>query len=86
MFAKYHFKLYVQSKLRRETTTKEVISFEKTQHENENKILKEKFEKILKDLTNFMVGENNLDKLVGVQSNLYDRDGLGFNKNPKRVF
>ena len=33
-----------------------------------------------------MVGENNLDKLVGVKSNLYDRDGLGFNKNPKKVF
>ena len=41
-----HFKLPRQLKLRREATTKGVISFDQTQLENENKVLEEKVEKL----------------------------------------
>lgn len=47
---------------------------------------KEKFEKLLTNLANFVAGTNNLDKLIGVQRSFYDRAGLGFNNNPKKVF
>jgi len=48
--------------------------------------LKEKIEKLSKDLANFVARTNNLDKLIGVQRSFYDRIGLGFNMNPKRFF
>lgn len=49
----FHLKLSEQLKLRRKTTTKGVISFYQTQLENQNKVLKEKVNKLSKDLTNF---------------------------------
>ena len=56
------------------------------QLENENKVLIEKFEKLSKDLANFVDGTKNLDKLIRVQKSFYDRTSLGLYKNPKKVF
>jgi len=46
-----------------------VISFDQTKLENENKVLKEKFEKLSKDLAK---GTSNFDKLIGIL--LYSQD------------
>lgn len=70
----------------RETTIKWVISFNQTQLEKENKVLKEKVEKLPKDLANFVDGTKNLDKLIGVQRSFYYRIGISFNMNPNKVF
>ncbi|KAL5194087.1 hypothetical protein HKD37_20G056216 [Glycine soja] len=52
----------------------------------ENKVLKEKVEKLPKDLANFVDGTKNLDKLIGVQRSFYYRIGISFNMNPNKVF
>ena len=48
--------------------------------------MKEKVEKLSKDLINFVTGTKSLDKLIGVKKSFYDITSLGFNKNPKKVF
>jgi len=83
---KSHFKLSEQLKLRRETITKGVISFDQTQLENTNKASKEKVETLSNDLANFVTRTSNLDKLIGVQKSFFDKTGLGFNQNHRKVF
>ncbi|KAG4982402.1 hypothetical protein JHK87_027151 [Glycine soja] len=68
------------------TITKGVISFDQTQLENTNKASKEKVETLSNDLANFVTRTSNLDKLIGVQKSFFDKTGLGFNQNHRKVF
>ena len=72
--------------LKKPLSAKGVIFLDQTQLENENKVLKEKVEKLSKDLANFLARTKNLDKLIGVLKSFYDGTSLCFNKNPNKVF
>lgn len=57
--------------LKKPLSAKGVIFLDQTQLENENKVLKEKVEKLSKDLANFVEGTKNIDKTIGVHKRFF---------------
>ena len=46
---------------------------------SQKKVLKEKVQKLSKDLANYVAGTKNLDKFIRIQKGFGDKTGLGFN-------
>lgn len=57
--------------LKKPLSAKGVIFLDQTQLENENKVLKEKVEKLSEDLANFVEGTKNIDKTIGVHKRFF---------------